>query len=177
MKLYVVRHGQTVWNLQHKIQGTADIELTELGINEAYELQKLVRDINIDVAISSPLLRALSTAEILVDNRLPVFIDDRLIERNWGDNEGKSLDEVDRWYCWDVTLNIEDNNIEKIQDFMKRVSDFIEEIKINFHNQKVLIVTHSAVIRVIHYLLGSIPEDGNLSRMDIPNLRILEYEI
>lgn len=177
MKLYVVRHGQTEWNLENKVQGTADIELTELGRNEAYKLQDLVKEIEVDIVISSPLSRAKETAEILIDKKLPVFIDERLTERDWCDNEGKSIDDVDRWNCWDVTQNIDDNNIEKIQDFMKRVSEFIEEIKIVYSKKKVLVVAHSAVVRVIHYLLGQIPEDGNLSRMSIPNLIILEYDI
>ena len=43
--------------------------------------------------------------------------------------------------------------------------------------KKVLVVTHSAVLRVIHYMLGKIPEDGNLSKIHIPNLRIIEYEV
>lgn len=177
MKLYVARHGQTKWNIEQRVQGTIDIELTELGRQEAYELQEIVNEISVDAVIASPLSRAKETAEILINNRMPILIDERLIERSWGDNEGKSIDEVDRWNCWDVLLNTDDNNIEKIQDFMNRVSQFIEEIKIHYHGRNVLIITHSAVVRVIHYLLGQIPEDGNLSRMNIPNLRILEYDI
>lgn len=177
MKLYVVRHGQTEWNLENRVQGTTNIELTELGREEAYKLQPLVKEINVDVVISSPLIRARETAEILIDNELPVFVDERLTERNWSGNEGKFIDEVDRINCWDIGLNIDDNNIEKIQDFILRISEFIEEIKITYSKKKVLIVTHSAVLRVIHYLMGQIPEDGNLSRMNIPNLRILEYDI
>ena len=92
-------------------------------------------------------------------------------------NEGALIDEVDRWDCWDVILNTKVQNIECIQDFMYRVSSFIEEIKEKYKNKNVLVVTHSAVIRVIHYMLGSIPEDGNLSRINIPNLRIIEYKI
>ena len=60
---------------------------------------------------------------------------------------------------------------------MYRVSNFIEDIKVRYNDKNVLVVTHSAVSRVIHYLLGTIPEDGNLSRISIPNLRIIEYKI
>jgi Fructose-2,6-bisphosphatase len=177
MKLYVVRHGQTDWNLDHKVQGITDIELNDLGRNQAYELQELIKDIEIDIVISSPLLRAKETAEILVDGKLLVLLDDRLTERSWGDNEGKSIDEVDRINCWNVSLNVDTNNIEKLHDFMNRVSSFIEEIKLVYSNKNVLIVAHSAVVRVVHYLLEEIPEDGNLSKINIPNLRVLEYEI
>ena len=69
MILYVVRHGQTEWNLEHRCQGISDIPLTEKGIEEAKQLQELVKSLNIDVVISSPLSRARDTAKILVDNK------------------------------------------------------------------------------------------------------------
>ena len=177
MNLYVVRHGETIWNVEHKVQGITDIPLTEKGMKEAEELQELISTLNIDVVISSPLIRARETAKILVDFKLPINTDDRIKERDWGMNEGALIDAVDRWDCWDVVLNTKVQNIECIQDFMYRVSNFIEEIKIKHKDKNVLIVTHSAVSRVIHYLLGTIPEDANLSRIDIPNLRIIEYKI
>ena len=177
MKLYVVRHGETIWNVEHKVQGITDIPLTEKGRKDAEELQELISTLNIDVVISSPLERARETAKILIDSKLPVNTDDRIKERDWGMNEGALIDTVDRWDCWDVILNTKVQNIECIQDFMDRVSNFIEEIKIKHKDKNVLVVTHSAVSRVIHYLLGTIPEDGDLSKINIPNLRIIEYEV
>ena len=177
MILYVVRHGQTEWNLEHRCQGISDIPLTDKGIEEAKELQELVKSLDIDVVISSPLSRARETAKILVDNKLPVNIDDRIIERDWGMNEGAKIDEVDQIDCWDVILNTNVQNIERVQDFMKRVSEFLEDIKVRYPDKKVLVVAHSAVLRVIHYLLGTIPEDGDLTKINIPNLRIIEYEV
>ena len=177
MNLYVVRHGETIWNNERKVQGITDIPLTDKGREEAKELQTLINTLNIDVVISSPLARARETAKILIDSRLPINTDDRIKERDWGLNEGANIDDVDKWDCWDVVLNTKVQNIEPIQDFMYRVSDFIEDIKIRYKDKNVLIVTHSAVSRVIHYLLGTIPEDANLSRISIPNLRIIEYKI
>ena len=177
MILYVVRHGETIWNLERRVQGVSDIPLTDVGRENAHELKELVSSLNIDVVISSPLKRAVETAKIITDNKLPVNTDDRIKERDWGMNEGASLDIVDRIDCWDVILNTGVMNIEKLQDFMLRVSEFIEDIKVRYKDKKVLVVTHSAVIRVIHYMLGRIPEDGDLSKINIPNLRILEYEV
>lgn len=177
MNLYVVRHGETLWNVEKRVQGITDIPLTEKGINEAKELQPLIKSLNIDVVIASPLKRAKDTAKILVDSKLPINIDDRIKERNWGMNEGALIDTVDRWDCWDVILNTQVQNIECIQDFMYRVSSFIEDIKVRYKDKNVLIVTHSAVSRVIHYMLGKIPEDANLSRIYIPNLRVIEYKL
>ena len=177
MKLYVVRHGETIWNVENRVQGITDIPLTDQGRLDATLLKDLVKDINIDVVISSPLERAIETAKILTDGKLPINTDDRIKERDWGLNEGANIDDVDRWDCWDVILNTRVQNIESVQDFMYRVSDFLEDIKVRYKDKNVLVVTHSAVIRVIHYMLGTIPEDGDLTRMDIPNLRILEYEL
>ena len=177
MILYVVRHGETIWNKEKRVQGISDIPLSEKGIKDAFELQTLVSTLKLDVVISSPLTRARETAKILVNSTLPINTDDRIKERDWGLNEGAMIDSVDRWDCWDVILNTKVNNIEPIQDFMYRVSSFLEDIKIRYKNKNVLVVTHSAVIRVIHYMLGGIPEDANLSRINIPNLRILEYKM
>ena len=60
---------------------------------------------------------------------------------------------------------------------MKRVSEFLEDIKVRYSDKNVLVVAHSAILRAIHYLLSGIPEDGDLTRIDIPNLRIIEYKI
>ena len=177
MNLYVVRHGETIWNVEKRVQGITDIPLTDKGRSEAKELQELISTLNIDVVISSPLDRARETAKILIDSKFPINTDDRIKERDWGMNEGALIDTVDRWDCWDVILNTKVQNIECIQDFMYRVSEFLEEIKIKYKDKNVLVVTHSAVSRVIHYLLGTIPEDGDLSKIDIPNLRIIEYKI
>lgn len=177
MILYVVRHGKTEWNLEHRCQGISDIPLTEEGIEAAKELQTLVSDLDVDIVISSPLSRAIDTAKILTDGKIPINIDDRIIERDWGMNEGMVVDEVDQIDCWDVILNTNVQGIERVQDFMARISEFLEDIKIKYSDKKVLVVAHSAVLRVIHYLLGTIPSDGDLTRINIPNLRIIEYEV
>lgn len=177
MLLYVVRHGKTIWNLEHRVQGITDIELCEEGREAAREISEEVKSLQVDVVISSPLSRARETAKILVGEDLPINTDDRIKERDWGLNEGMPLDDIDKWDCWDVILNTNVQNIERLQDFMSRVSEFLEDIKVRYKDKKVLLVTHSAVVRVIHYLLGTIPEDGNLSRINIPNLRIIEYEV
>lgn len=177
MKLYVVRHGETIWNVENRVQGVSDISLTDKGRLDATLQKDFVKTLDIDVVISSPLDRAIETARILTDGKYPINTDDRIKERDWGMNEGADIDSVDRIDCWDVILNTKVQNIESIQDFMYRVSSFLEDIKVRYKDKKVLLVTHSAVIRVIHYLLGTIPEDGDLSKIDIPNLRIMEYDL
>ena len=177
MKLYVVRHGQTIWNQEKRVQGISDIPLSDEGRLDTLDLKSEIDKLNIDVVIASPLKRTKETANILVDSKLPINTDDRIKERNWGMNEGAPIDSVDRIDCWDVLLNTDLNNIERVQDFMYRVSEFLEDIKNRYKDKNVLVVTHSAVSRVIHYLIEGIPTDYDLTKINIPNLRIIEYKI
>ena len=88
MILYLVRHGETVTNKSGLIQGQRDVELSDKGIEDAKELKEIISSLDIDVVISSPLKRAIDTAKIITDNKYPINIDDRIIERDWGLIEG-----------------------------------------------------------------------------------------
>ena len=177
MILYVTRHGETIRNKLGLIQGQTEWDLTEKGIKDAEELRSEVDKLDIDVVISSPLKRAKDTASIITNNKYPINIDDRIIERDWGMCEGAHIEEVDTVKCWNFHINTDDNKIEKVQDLLARVSEFLEDIKVKYQDKNVLVVAHSAVLRAIHYCLHPIPEDGDMSKIEIPNLRIIEYEI
>ena len=177
MILYLVRHGQTEKNKYGLIQGQTECDLNENGIEKAKELIPLVEKLDLDVVISSPLKRTIDTAKIITNNKYPINTDDRLIERDWGLCEGANIEEVDTVKCWNFHINTNANEIERVQDLLKRVSEFIEDIKARYSDKKVLVVTHSAVLRAFHYSLHPIPEDGDLAKIEIPNLRIIEYEI
>lgn len=177
MVLYVVRHGETLKNKYGLIQGQTECDLSENGRKKALELIPIVDKLNIDVVISSPLKRAIDTARIITSDKYPINIDDRIIERNWGLCEGASIDLVDTVKCWNFFLNTSDNGIEKVQDLLGRVSEFLEDIRSKYSDKNVLVVSHSAILRAIHYCIGQIPLDGDMSKIDIPNLRIIEYEL
>ena len=177
MKLYVVRHGQTVHNQLGLVQGDTESDLSEKGIEDAKALRKLVSTLDIDVVISSPLRRALDTAKIITDNKYEIIIDKRLIERNYGLGEGKPVDEELTVKYWDFKLNTDINEVEKVQDLMFRIVEFIEDIRNKYDDKKVLVVAHSAILRAIHYAINGIPEDGDMLKIEIPNLRIIEYDI
>ena len=177
MKLYVVRHGQTDQNVLGLVQGDTESDLTEKGREEAKALQELVESLDIDVVVSSPLRRALDTAKIITNNKKEIIIDDRLIERDFGLSEGKPVDEELTVKYWDFRLNTDINQVEKVQDLMFRITEFIEDMRNKYDDKKVLVVAHSAILRAIHYAINGIPEDGDLLKIEIPNLRIIEYEI
>lgn len=91
MKLYIVRHGKTDWNIMGLLQGQTNIELNEEGINDARKLSKEINLNEIDLCISSSLERAKQTAEILTNNKIKIIYDDMIVERGFGDYEGKKI--------------------------------------------------------------------------------------
>lgn len=89
MKIYIMRHGETDWNIQKRLQGRTDIPLNENGRDLARITAEALKDVPFDLAVSSPLARALETAEIVIgDRNVPVLTDERLIEISFGDFEG-----------------------------------------------------------------------------------------
>ena len=177
MKLYVVRHGQTDKNVLGLVQGDTESDLTEKGREEAKALQELVKSLDVDVVVSSPLRRALDTAKLITNDEKEIIVDDRLIERDFGLSEGKPVDEELTVKYWDFRLNTDINQVEKVQDLMFRITEFIEDLRNKYDDKKVLVVAHSAILRAIHYAINGIPEDGDLLKIEIPNLRIIEYDI
>ena len=90
MKFYIIRHGQTNWNKEGRIQGKTDIELNEEGIKQAEEAKRILKDYPIDMIVSSTLKRARKTAEIINEAKnVPIMFDKALEERGFGDFEGK----------------------------------------------------------------------------------------
>jgi probable phosphoglycerate mutase len=95
MTFYVLRHGQTDWNVQMRLQGSTDIPLNETGRRQAHVAANILASEGITRIIASPLSRALETARIVgAASGLMQVIDDRLIERNFGQFEGMTIDEV-----------------------------------------------------------------------------------
>lgn len=84
-----MRHGKTEWNEKHKLQGRKDIPLNEEGREMAKKAAVEYADVNFDICYCSPLIRALETAQIVLENRnVPIVTDDRLMEMCFGTYEG-----------------------------------------------------------------------------------------
>ena len=87
--LYIMRHGKTEWNQQHKLQGRTDIPLNDEGRKMAEAAHTEYLDVHFDVCYTSPLIRAKETAEIVLrDRNVPIITDDRLVEMSFGCYEG-----------------------------------------------------------------------------------------
>ena len=94
--LYILRHGKTIWNKERKAQGRTDVPLSDEGRKEAYKVKEYIESLNIDGIYSSPLKRALETAEIVSqDISYKIFkTDDDLIERSFGHYEGELVEKL-----------------------------------------------------------------------------------
>src|SRR5579872_7049036 len=93
--LYIVRHGETQWNVERRVQGQIDTPLTEHGKEQAKALGNLFKTIHFDAVFSSDLLRAQRTAELItLEKKLAVVTSELLRERSFGSFEGKYLEEI-----------------------------------------------------------------------------------
>ena len=105
--LYITRHGETEKNRQELLLGQEDVVLNETGIKQAHELGEKMKNLEIDFIVSSSLIRAKQTAEIVNDCiHKTVKIEPRLIERNIGVYDGLTLKEVQEKYQKGYTSEI-----------------------------------------------------------------------
>ena len=177
--IYLVRHGQTEWNVKRIIQGKMDICLNDVGREQARIIKKELDKEPIDLIICSPLLRAKETAEIINHERnIPIIFDERISERNFGEYEGKSLKVVDGHHFWDYYINEQFKEAECIQDFFKRIYSFLDDISLKYPDKNILLVSHGGVsIAVYCYYNNSIPE-GSLIQAGITlgNCEVISYK-
>ncbi len=179
MKLYVVRHGQTNWNIENRLQGSADIPLNNTGIKQAQNLAETFKNIDIDFIFSSPLQRAYDTASIINQYKnLPISIDSRLIERGFGDFEG--LDDISSFDCnihklLDYHLNYNLYHVEPIQNVFIRLSNLLTDLKTNYPDKKILVATHGGVVQVLESIIKDLPKETDLQLLSVGNCEYRAY--
>ena len=95
MELILVRHGETIWNREGRVQGFSDIDLSDVGVQQARQLALSLKDVLILSIYSSPLIRAQSTARIINEyHHAPLYIEPGLMEMDQGDFEGLTFQEL-----------------------------------------------------------------------------------
>jgi len=182
MKIYLVRHGQTDWNREgmKRMQCQSDNPLNEIGIKQAEQVGELLDKIDYDFIFSSPYIRAKRTAEIANRDRMPIIVDDRLKERYGGVVDGKPFTDftsadIDDFFNYNE--NVEYEGAESMQDFCKRVWDFLDDMKEKYKDKTVVFVAHNILIRAVKAYFVGIPEDGNIRHYGIDNGELVEYTI
>lgn len=156
MKLYLVRHGITDWNVRKKIQGQVDIPLNEQGKLLAKKTAEGLSDVSFDLCISSPLCRAKETARIILRNQQALILDEpRIMEMAFGDYEGKccskegwELPEEFHRFFDDPEGYQPPNGGESFADVKKRTGEFLQKLyqKEAYQALTILITTHGAAL-------------------------------
>jgi 2,3-bisphosphoglycerate-dependent phosphoglycerate mutase len=155
--LLVIRHGETAWNAEHRIQGHLDIPLSTTGIRQAACLADRLARETVDAVYSSELARAWLTAAPLAERKgLEIMADTRLRERSFGVFEGLTLEEIAaqhpegfwRWRERDPAWAIDGG--ESGQQLIDRVLAALHEIVARHRGETVAVVTHGGVLDVVY---------------------------
>jgi broad specificity phosphatase PhoE len=155
-KVILVRHGQTAWNKEEIFRGRMDIDLDDVGIQQAKLLSQSLNKLHINAVYSSPLKRALNTATIIANyNELEVNIDDHFIDINYGNWEGKSLNEVketfkDLYQKWTKDPHLlRIPNGETLDEVRIRAVAGLNQIMPKHKDETIVIVSHRVVNKVL----------------------------
>ena len=169
MKIYLVRHGETEWNKEGKLQGQSDIPLNEYGRELAQITAEGLRDIPFDAVYCSPLIRAKETAEIIKgDRKIPIYFDQRIKEISFGVEEGANLQEIKKNekdplynFIHHTEKYIPPEKGESFKELYKRSAEFMKEVLIPAQKkyETLLLVAHGALNRSILNQIAGIPID------------------
>lgn len=182
MKLYLCRHGETVFNKENRLQGGAvDSPLTENGVAQARQMASFFRGKKIDAIFSSPLGRAKASASFLrkVFPVVPYFELDALKEINNGEADGLSVEETKARYPHLLKrINLEDLHSafpggETYEQVKERLKPFIAMLKQDYAHKAVAVMAHGGVNRMLIGLLFALP-DRALVMVSVPNDVIYE---
>ena len=178
MQITLVRHGQTDYNNAKILQGVSNIPLNDTGRKQATTLKQRLKDTNFDICFSSPLIRAMETAMILVGDRVEIIRDNRLIERNLGQLEGKDVSLYNSKKYWDYNFNSNDLDVESIQTIFKRCEEFLSYISEKYKDKSVLVVSHGAVTRALYHIISNTSKNSNMLKLKVDNCfcETLEYK-
>ena len=175
MKLYIARHGETPWNVENRVSGRTDVPLTEKGVEQARLLAKNAVGKGIEVIIASPLLRARQTAQAVSDAiGVPIEIDERLIELDFGIFEGGPRTDPDFQYTR-AQFPTRYPGGESAFQLAHRVYSCLEDVKRKHAGKTVLLVCHGGVCRMVRSYFMDLTND-EYSYYFAPNAELVEYE-
>jgi 2,3-bisphosphoglycerate-dependent phosphoglycerate mutase len=185
--LALVRHGQSLWNLENRFTGWVDVPLTALGEEEARRGGERLRDLSFDVAYTSALVRAQETLRIIQETAgftIPVIRDPALNERHYGDLQGLNKADTaakygdEQVHIWRRSFATPPPNGEALKDTAERTLPFFERAIMGDIRQgkDVLVVAHGNSNRAIVMQLDQLEED------EVPGLELatgvpLVYEL
>jgi len=174
MKIYVARHGKTVWNEQRRTQGQVQNRLSKTGIETTQKLAEKSKDIKIDYIYSSPLLRAVQTANIINKfHKVKVIKDQRLTDINQGIFSGRFFDSLTEEELIAKKSRSKKYGMESMEEFFIRIKDFYNFILEKHKHENILIVTHSGAIKLLEY----VTKHNNFNNELLEQIKLLDNSI
>lgn len=185
MYIYIVRHGQSLGNLKGGFAGHTDYPLSELGHKQARITADFLKSEQIDAVISSPLSRAVQTAEPIAQDRgLDIITNEGFIEMNFGEWEGMAIEEVEEKY--DGAFTVWKTQMyktvcpggESTIECYNRAIKALESTAKQYEEKNVCITTHGAVIRCLCCYLHGMPIEKlqDIPWADNASVTKLEYK-
>ncbi len=155
--LYLARHGETVWNSEHRMQGWQDSPLSERGVRQAEALRERLRDVDLDVIYASPTGRAWQTAQIARGDRdISMVTCDALREIKLGIWDGRRIEDVEETHpealakFWKAPHRYEPiAGGESFHALAERVYPAISEIVAAHPDGAVLVVSHTVTLKIV----------------------------
>jgi broad specificity phosphatase PhoE len=183
LQIIVVRHGETDFNKTRIFQGQQQIPLNAKGRAQAREVAAILQQYTITHIYCSGLVRARETAEIIDKSfKLPIVIDDRLNERDWGSWQNKTREALSAQAetlknIWrEENLDKNPHRGESTRDLMVRIEAFLSYL-VTKHaaSDVILLVTHGGPIRMMVGIIKGLQDEDYLEK-DIENCQILRIE-
>ena len=164
---YLLRHGETEWNAANRICGRSDVPLSEAGRRQAKRLAERLKPISFEALYSSPLKRAIETARFISERiGLEPVVDDRLVELDYGQWEGKTLEEIRKndpktLRAWEADPGrVAPPGGESGLEVQQRIVPFLDSLAAKHRKGQVAAVFHKTVCRLaICHVLGMPPSD------------------
>jgi len=155
-EIILIRHGETEWNSQKRMQGHSNSDLSEVGMGQIQALGELMKNVSFDHIYSSDSLRTRQTAEAITQySGHTLQFDQRIREKNLGVFEGLTSTEAKELHPEIYRLfktagaNYVIDEGESTQQLLERALEFIEEIRRRHPQERVVMVTHGGVVRVL----------------------------
>lgn len=176
--IYFVRHGQTVWNVENKICGATDIELTEFGHQQAIETGKKILEegIRADEILYSPLVRAAETARHISEiTGIPARMEPRLKEQNFGKWESTARDGMEFGKAKEDFCCRYDGG-ESMLHLAQRIYNLLDEISAESDEKTYILVAHNGIARVIQSYFYEM-SNAQYAAFGVKNCEVLRYDV
>lgn len=187
LRIYFVRHGETVWNTLKIFQGRSNSPLTEVGVEQAKKLSQYLKDIDFKKVYSSPQDRALQTTKLLLgDKNMEITTIDEFQEINMGKVEGIPREEFEKNYpieyhnFWNNALDYNPSayNGESYEEILHRVKLGLEKLIKENNNGNILVISHGVTLKAIFNIINEKGID-EFSKQPVPentSTTIVEYD-